>query len=217
MIIVTGYLDVRPDDVARLRAPVAAQVAAARGFDGCLDYSFATDILAPATLRIAERWRTRAIQSAHMISDHMVDFNVAMRAARVSRGVLEAYEAGSIRKIMEIPAERFRGERDEKDIVIVLGHGRFGADEIDRLMPLMERIVTATRSEAGCMAYNYARDMVEPDTIRISEQWRDAAAIDAHFRQPYMTELRAALDAARVTELSVKAYDTSGERVLIGD
>lgn len=217
MIIVTGHLDVRPDDIARLRPAIAAQVAAARAFDGCLDYSFASDVIAPATLRIAERWRTRAVQSAHLISDHMVQFNLAMRAARVSGGVLEAYEAGTIRKIMEIPAERFRGEREERDRVMVLGHVQFASGEIDRLMPLMTRIVAATRNEAGCFGYSYARDMIDPDMLRISESWRDADALAAHFGQSHLAELNAALAGARVLDMSVKAYSADGVRNLMGD
>ncbi len=216
MIIVDGFLDVRPGDVDRLRPAIARQVAAATAFDGCFDYSFAREIGAPDRLRISERWRSGTVQAAHMISDHMVAFNLAMRSARVLSGELEAWEAGRLKKILEIPAQRFRGEREEPELVFVQGTARFASGEIERMMPEIATMLAATRAEPGCLSYVYARDVLEPDTVRVSERWRDQAAIESHFAMPHMARFNAALRQAKVLGLDVRAYGVAGERVLMG-
>jgi quinol monooxygenase YgiN len=217
MILVNGFLKLRPGDVDRLQPAIVRQVEAARAFDGCLLYAFAREIGAPDTLRISERWRTRTIQAAHMISDHMVQFNLAMRAARVFEGELHAYEDGLTRKILEIPAQRFRGEVEDREAIVVMGDARFAPGEIDRLMPAIDTMLAATRAEDGCIEYSYARDVIDPDTVRVAERWRDRTALDAHFATPHMASFNAALATANIFDLSVKAYDARGERTLMGD
>ena len=215
MILVTGHLQLRPGDIDRLGPALASQIAATRAFDGCFCYALGRDVDAPDRLRIAERWRDRAAHAAHLIGDHMAEFNIAMRAARVSSGELDAYDGGTIRKILELPAVRFRPEREDKSMVIVMGHARFSAGEIDRLKPEMEAQLNATRAENGCELYVFARDVLDPDLLHISERWRDNAAIAAHFASPHMAAFNNALATARIEELSVKAYDAEGERVLM--
>ena len=92
-----GYMRVRSTDIARLRGPIARQTTAVREFHGCEHYGFGIDVLEPDLLRVSERWRTRAAQSAHMIGDHMVEFNIGMRAASATRSRMSHASENRIR------------------------------------------------------------------------------------------------------------------------
>lgn len=101
-------------------------------------------------------------------------------------------------------------------MIIVMGYAKLAPGEIDRLTEAMARQVSATNAEDGCDHYSFARDLRDPDTLIISERWRDQAAIDAHFRSPHMAEFNAVLATASVLDLSVKAYENGAVRTLMG-
>jgi len=101
-------------------------------------------------------------------------------------------------------------------MIIVMGHAKLEAGEIDRLGAEMDAQIKATRAEDGCLAYSFSRDALDPDTLIITERWRDNAAIAAHFASPHMAAFNAVLANAKVTEVSVKAYENGEERVLMG-
>jgi quinol monooxygenase YgiN len=210
-----GYMRVRSADIARLRGPIARQATAVREFHGCEHYAFGIDLLEPDLLRVSERWRTRAAQSAHLIGDHMVEFNIGMRAASVVATDIESYENGIARRLLQIPATSFRPEREEREAVIVMGSARFADGELDRLLPAMSAQLLATRAENGCALYAFSRDVLEPDVLLIAEKWRDAASLNAHFAAPHMAAFNQALPTAKIEDMSVIAYDAVGERVLI--
>ena len=102
-------------------------------------------------------------------------------------------------------------------MVIVMGTARFEPGEIEALHAAMEAQLTATRTEDGCDHYAFARDVLDPDLLHISERWRDNAAIDAHFASTHMAAFNAAMGKAKLLSISVKAYDDTGVRTLIGD
>ena len=66
-------------------------------------------------------------------------------------------------------------------MVIVMGEFRLPPQQLAAARPMMRKVVDATRAEAGCIAYAYAEDMLDPGLIRVSETWRDRAALKAHF------------------------------------
>lgn len=50
-----------------------------------------------------------------------------------------------------------------------------------------------TRREAGCQAYHFSADELEPGLIHVYEQWDDENALYAHLRLPHVTAFRTAL------------------------
>ena len=214
MLLVMGYMRVRSNDIARLRGPIARQIAAVREFHGCDHYAFGNDLLEPDLLRISERWRTRAAQSAHLIGDHMVEFNIGMRAASVLETSIDSYENGVVRRLLQIPATSFRPEREDKDMAVVLGSARFAKGEIDRLMPQFIAHLTAIRGGEGCDLYAFSRDVLDPDVLHIAGRWRTGAALAMHLDAPSMAQFDAALDGAKLRNMNVTAYYANGERTL---
>jgi quinol monooxygenase YgiN len=102
-------------------------------------------------------------------------------------------------------------------MIIVMGHAKMAAGDLDRLAGAMAAMVAATNAEEGCELYCFSRDVTDPDTLIISERWRDQAAIDAHFKAPHMATFNAALASAKVQSLSVKAYENGDVRTLMGE
>jgi len=87
---------------------------AKREFTGCDDYAFDHDMLEPDLLRISERSRPRTAQSAHMVGNHMAEFNNDMRAASVVATEIESCKNAIVRRLLQMPATSLRAEREEK-------------------------------------------------------------------------------------------------------
>ncbi|MFL5297761.1 MAG: putative quinol monooxygenase [Phenylobacterium sp.] len=98
--------------------------------------------------------------------------------------------------------------------LIIAGTVRVPPDNLERFKPHMQAMLDASRAEAGCLAYAYAEDVVEPGLIHVFETWRDQAAIDAHFQSPHMAEWRAAWPAFGVTDRRLALYEVAAERPL---
>ncbi|SCX92064.1 Quinol monooxygenase YgiN [Novosphingobium aromaticivorans] len=92
-------------------------------------------------------------------------------------------------------------------MIIVMGSFRLPIENFDSALPMMEKVIAATRAEDGCLLYAYSRDTIDPGLVRVSEQWRDRAALDAHFRTQHMkvwAEERAALG---LTERDIRVFE----------
>lgn len=100
-------------------------------------------------------------------------------------------------------------------MIIVTGAVRFGNGEIERLRGALVRNVEASRKEEGCEAYSYAVDLTEPGLLRITEMWRDEAAVDAHTKK--LAELMAPLEGAKIEAMSVTAYEARFLKNIIGE
>lgn len=101
-------------------------------------------------------------------------------------------------------------------MIAVMGEARLGAGEIDRLADVLRRTVEATRAEPGCEYYSYARDLADPDLLRISERWSSEAAFEAHLLTPHMAELGEALRTADIEKLDLGAYQARFLRIVLG-
>ena len=102
-------------------------------------------------------------------------------------------------------------------MIIVNGTVRFGAGEIDRLREAMARNVEATRAEPGCEHYAYAIDISDPDLLHVAERWSDEAAIGEHMASAHMAAFMAEIGASKVEALSIKAYEATFLRNVLGD
>ncbi len=102
-------------------------------------------------------------------------------------------------------------------MIAVMGSIEMAEGEIDRLHDEMAKQMAATQAEDGCELYVFSRDVTNPDTLLISERWRDDDALAAHGKSPHMAEFNKAIGAAKISAVSVKAYEISNVRTLIGE
>ena len=100
-------------------------------------------------------------------------------------------------------------------MIIVTGAVRFGNGEIERLRQALTRNVETSLKEDGCEAYSYAVDLTDPNLLRITEMWRDEAAVDAHTKK--LAELMAPLEGAKIEGMSITAYQASFLRNIVGE
>jgi quinol monooxygenase YgiN len=76
-----------------------AMLTASRAEPGCVEYSYAEDVVEPGLVRVFEVWRDQAAVDEHFASDHMKAWRAAWPSFGVSDRRLLAYEVASERSI----------------------------------------------------------------------------------------------------------------------
>jgi quinol monooxygenase YgiN len=67
-------------------------------------------------------------------------------------------------------------------------------------------MVEQSRKEEGCIAYSYARDVLDPAKLIIVEKWVDEGALASHFATPHMAAFQQALAGLDITITELKKY-----------
>ena len=70
--------------------------------------------------------------------------------------------------------------------IAIVGQFRIPPENLDAARPLMIAVMEASRTEDGCIEYNYAEDLAEPGLIRVSEVWESREHLAAHFKSAHM-------------------------------
>ncbi|WP_373488974.1 putative quinol monooxygenase [Blastomonas sp.] len=96
-------------------------------------------------------------------------------------------------------------------MLIIEGWVRFAPGELDKLTQVTAIMIAETLKEPGCLHYSFARDMVDPDLMRISERWDSQEALDAHSTAPHMAAFGAGL--AQVERLGADLRLYSGDEI----
>ena len=96
--------------------------------------------------------------------------------------------------------------------VVILGTVRLPPERLGDARAHMAAMVAASRAEDGCLAYAYGEDVLEPGLIRVSEVWRDQAALGAHAQSAHMRVWRAAAGELGLHDRQLVAYDAGAPR-----
>jgi quinol monooxygenase YgiN len=94
-------------------------------------------------------------------------------------------------------------------LLLIVGTFRLAPAALDAARPAMRAMIEASRAEAGCLHYSYAEDVLDPGLIRVTEQWRDPAALDAHFAMPHIQAWRAAWPALGIGERALTLWQAA--------
>lgn len=81
-------------------------------------------------------------------------------------------------------------------------------------------LLAPTRAESGCITFDLLKDTNDPMVFILYENWKDQAALDAHFQQPYVKRVLKAYEetlAEPIEVLSLTKIDPSQLRSNIGD
>nr|WP_221414746.1 putative quinol monooxygenase [Sphingobium lignivorans] len=92
------------------------------------------------------------------------------------------------------------------------GSIRLPPERLDEARPVLARMVEASRTEPGCVAYSFAEDLLEPGLIRIFELFEDRAAQQAHSTSPHMAAFRAAWEALGIGDRAITEYEVATAR-----
>ena len=99
-------------------------------------------------------------------------------------------------------------------MIVVVGQFRMPAENMAAARPLMEKVMLATRAEAGCTQYNYAEDVLDPGLIRVSEVWDSRAQLTAHLKTPHMAQWVEERTALGLSERAISVYEADAGTAL---
>lgn len=74
MILIVGTIRIALERLAEAKPAMQKVIAASRKEPGCLEYSYAEDILDPGLIHIAERWESQEAFDEHFASDHIAEW-----------------------------------------------------------------------------------------------------------------------------------------------
>ena len=94
-------------------------------------------------------------------------------------------------------------------MIILAGSVRLPPENLAEARPAMARMIEASRAEDGCLAYNFAEDLLEPGRIRIFEVFRDQEAQHLHSKSAHMAEWRACWPEHGIGEREITRYEVS--------
>lgn len=92
-------------------------------------------------------------------------------------------------------------------MLLITGSFRFPPENMDEARLAMATMLTASRTEQGCVLYAFAEDVLDPGLIRVSELWSDKAALAAHAATPHMAEWRAAGAGLGISGRDISLYE----------
>ncbi|NJK36601.1 MAG: antibiotic biosynthesis monooxygenase [Oscillatoriales cyanobacterium RM1_1_9] len=72
---------------------------------------------------------------------------------------------------------------------------RMRQDLLSLLMP--------TQAESGCLTFDLLQDINDPTIFVLYENWRDQAAVDDHFQQPYVKQVLQAYEETLAEPIEV--------------
>ncbi|RJT39014.1 antibiotic biosynthesis monooxygenase [Mesorhizobium waimense] len=92
-------------------------------------------------------------------------------------------------------------------MLLIIGTVRLPPDKLAEARPAMQRMISASRAEPGCIEYSYAQDVLDAGLIHVSEVWSDRAALDAHFRSAHIADWRASWAALGIRDRNLMLYE----------
>ncbi len=92
-------------------------------------------------------------------------------------------------------------------MIIVNGHLKIPVASQDRALDSMKALITATRAEDGCIRYAFARDLLDPEIVHVSEAWESAAALKAHGQAPHMAAFGKVAATLGIMERDIKMHE----------
>ncbi|MEX0318263.1 MAG: putative quinol monooxygenase [Ruegeria sp.] len=100
-------------------------------------------------------------------------------------------------------------------MLIVTGVVEVAADGVDKARAAAQAMVAETVKEPGCLIYEFSQVLGQGSRFRVYEEWRDQAALDAHFATPHMAAFRAALGEVGVISREIYRV-VGGEKQPLG-
>lgn len=97
-------------------------------------------------------------------------------------------------------------------MLLIIGTVRLPPDKLTEARPAMQRMISASRAEPGCIEYSYAQDVLDAGLIHVSEVWSDRAALDAHFRSAHIADWRATWAALGIGDRNLMLYEAGDSK-----
>ena len=92
MVILAGTIRIDAVKIDIARVEMAKMLAASRAEDGCIEYSYAVDVVDRGLVRVFEVWRDRAALDRHFQTPHLALWRQAWPAIGISERKLSIYD-----------------------------------------------------------------------------------------------------------------------------
>ena len=80
-------------------------------------------------------------------------------------------------------------------MIVVTGRIRTTPERSAQLVELAQAMCRASRGDDGCIGYRFYADTEQADHFVFIEEWRDDAALQAHFAQPHTATFMGSINA----------------------
>ncbi|NJO41307.1 MAG: antibiotic biosynthesis monooxygenase [Cyanobacteria bacterium RU_5_0] len=71
-------------------------------------------------------------------------------------------------------------------------------------------LLAPTRAESSCITFDLLIDTNDPTVFVLYENWKDQAALDAHFQQPYVKQVFKAYEETLAEPIAVMSLEKIG-------
>jgi quinol monooxygenase YgiN len=99
MLLIVGTLKLPAGQLDRARPIMATMIEASRAEAGCLEYSYAEDVLQPGLMHVTERWTDREALDRHFKSTHLAEWRAQWPSLGIGERKLLLYEVGEPKPI----------------------------------------------------------------------------------------------------------------------
>ncbi len=97
--------------------------------------------------------------------------------------------------------------------VAVFGILRFPPENIEDVLPHLERFVRATQENDGCILYEVAEDPFDKGLIRFSEMWPNRESLEKHLQAAHIEPWRKQARKYGLIERVFNSYDISSKPI----
>ena len=86
------------------------------------------------------------------------------------------------------------------------------AEKVGEFIAAAKTIIAASRAEPGCISYTLYQDPYDQTAFFFFEEWKDKAAIDAHFAMPHFKAFGEKMKDLAAGPASITIYDSPSEK-----
>ncbi|HVY62988.1 MAG TPA: putative quinol monooxygenase [Planctomycetota bacterium] len=95
----------------------------------------------------------------------------------------------------------------------MVARGKAAPGKREAFLAAARAVIGPTRGEAGCLSYRASQDVEDDHAFTFVEEWRDRAALEAHFQTPHVKALFAALPGILAGPAEVKIHEVARTEV----
>ena len=89
---------------------------------------------------------------------------------------------------------------------MIVGTIRVPPENLAMARGAIERMITASRAEDGCLAYSYSEDVLEPGLIHVTERWENQESLKRHWQSEHLAQWRATWTTLGFRDRNLQRY-----------
>ncbi len=97
------------------------------------------------------------------------------------------------------------------DTLVLVADFQAKPGQEDALSDALAAMIAPSEAEAGCLGYRPLVDPAKPGAMICLEEWRDDAALEAHFETPHFQGVARILDEILATPFSLRRLTPAQE------